>query len=279
MLCLPGPSAETAFRLEKLAAELGRVVAGVRGVTARFEHYVHGADGLSAAEKKVLEALLDYGEPADDGRGEEIHIVPRLGTISPWASKATDIARISGLQVARIERGRAYRLDSARPLSAPELVGVLPLLHDRMTETALTRAPTEAELFASHTPRPAAWIDLMTRGIDAIVAANRDLGLALSDDEIEYLATQFRLLGRNPSDVELMMFAQANSEHCRHKVFNASWIIDGKPADKSLFAMIRNTHAKAPGGVLSAYADNAAVIEGAVADWFYPVPVSGFFGF
>ena len=275
MLCLPGPSAETAFRLEKLAAELGRVVAGVRGVTARFEHYVHGADGLSAAEKKVLEALLDYGEPADDGRGEEIHIVPRLGTISPWASKATDIARISGLQVARIERGRAYRLDSARPLSAPELVGVLPLLHDRMTETALTRAPTEAELFASHTPRPAAWIDLMTRGIDAIVAANRDLGLALSDDEIEYLATQFRLLGRNPSDVELMMFAQANSEHCRHKVFNASWIIDGKPADKSLFAMIRNTHAKAPGGVLSAYADNAAVIEGAVADWFYPVPVIG----
>ena len=272
MLCLPGPAAETAFRLEKLAAGIGRIVPGIRAVAARFEHYVHGAEGLSAADHKVLGALLDYGAPADFGSGAAIHVIPRLGTISPWASKATDIARISGLNVARIERGRAYRLDSARPLSAAELASVLPLLHDRMTETALTRAPTEAELFASHTPRPAAWIDLLARGIDAIVAANRDLGLALSDDEIEYLATQFKLLGRNPSDVELMMFAQANSEHCRHKVFNASWIIDGKPAERSLFAMIRNTHAKAPGGVLSAYADNAAVVEGAVADWFYPVP-------
>jgi len=270
MLCLPGPAAETSFRLEKLAAGIARIVPGVRGISARFEHYVHGADRLGAEKSKVLGALLDYGEPAAEGTGEAIHIVPRLGTISPWASKATDIARISGLNVARIERGRVYRLDSARALSAAERQGVLPLLHDRMTETALTRAPTEAELFASHSPRPAAWIDLLTRGIDAIVAANRDLGLALSDDEIEYLATQFKLLGRNPSDVELMMFAQANSEHCRHKVFNASWIIDGKPADRSLFAMIRNTHAKAPAGVLSAYADHAAVVDGAAADWFYP---------
>ena len=279
MLCLPGPAAETAFRLDKLTAGIGRIVPGIRGIAARFEHYVHGAEDLSAAQRAVLDALLDYGAPAEEGQGTAIHVVPRLGTISPWASKATDIARISGLKVARIERGRVYRLDNARPLSATEIESVLPLLHDRMTETALTRAPTEVELFAAQQPRPAAWIDLLARGIDAIVAANRDLGLALSDDEIEYLATQFKLLGRNPSDVELMMFAQANSEHCRHKVFNASWIIDGKPADKSLFAMIRNTHAQSPGGVLSAYADNAAVVEGAVAEWFYPVPVIAFLPF
>jgi phosphoribosylformylglycinamidine synthase len=143
MLRLPGPAAETAFRLAKLAAEIGRLIPGVRGVAARFEHYVHTRKTLSAAETGVLNALLDYGAGSGpEAAGQAIHIVPRLGTISPWASKATDIARISGLDVARIERGRVYCLDIARPLSAIELAGVLPLLHDRMTETALTEPPT-----------------------------------------------------------------------------------------------------------------------------------------
>jgi phosphoribosylformylglycinamidine synthase len=148
-----------------------------------------------------------------------------------------------------------------------------------MTETPLTSPPREEQLFAEHPPRPVGWIDLLGRGRQALAAANATLGLALSDDEIDYLDEQFRALGRNPSDVELMMFAQANSEHCRHKVFNADWIIDGKPADKSLFAMIRNTHAVSPAGVLSAYADNAAVVAGAAAGWFWPDADSGVYSY
>jgi phosphoribosylformylglycinamidine synthase len=248
----------------------------VTGIAVRFEHFVHVRRELTMHETAVLAALLDYGAPFDgSSAGTAVHVVPRLGTISPWASKATDIAAICGLPVRRIERGRVYYLATQAPLDAAAIAAVLPLLHDRMTETALMHPPDAAQLFGEREPRPVAWIDLMAVGRDALVAANGDLGLALSADEIDYLHAQFTALGRNPSDVELMMFAQANSEHCRHKVFNASWIIGGEPAAKSLFAMIRNTHAVTPAGVLSAYADNAAVVAGRLAGWFWPDPESG----
>ena len=280
MLKLRGPAAETTFRLEKFTAEIGDIVPAVTGIAARFEHYVHLKRPLSEPEMLVLEALLDYGaRTAWDDPVQSLYVVPRLGTISPWSSKATEIARTCGLPVLRIERGRVYGLAVESALSDAEIEKLLPLLYDRMTETPLTVAPTETQLFEARRPRAVSWIDLMGRGAGALVEANIDLGLALSDDEIEYLDSQFRALGRNPSDVELMMFAQANSEHCRHKVFNADWLIDGRPADKSLFAMIRHTHAVSPAGVLSAYSDNAAVVAGATAAWFLPRGQSGTYAY
>ena len=280
MLRLAGPAAETAFRLEKLLAEINRLAPGVSGLSARFEHFVQPERELNERQSKVLSALLDYGTPATvTTDAQSLFIVPRLGTISPWASKATDIARICGLPVVRIERGRIWFVETDTLLDADAVERILPLLHDRMTETALTEPPAAEQLFAEHQSRPVGWVELLERGRDALVEANSELGLALSDDEIDYLEQQFRALERNPSDVELMMFAQANSEHCRHKVFNASWIIDGEQADKSLFAMIRNTHAVSPEGVLSAYADNAAVVAGAKAGWFWPDLASGIYGY
>ncbi|MDX1562820.1 MAG: phosphoribosylformylglycinamidine synthase, partial [Gammaproteobacteria bacterium] len=270
MLELPGPAALTAFRLDKLERQVRASVPAVESVDVRFAHYVDLERSLSTDETQVLDALLDYGDQRNAvTSAHAIHVVPRLGTISPWASKATEIARICGLPVARIERGRDYFFGGGA-LSDADIERLLPLVHDRMTETAMLATPAAETLFARHAPRPVEWIDLLGGGVDALVDANTRLGLALSPDEIEYLNAQFVALGRNPSDVELMMFAQANSEHCRHKVFNASWIIGGEPADKSLFAMIRNTHARSPDGVLSAYADNAAVVAGAEARWFLP---------
>jgi phosphoribosylformylglycinamidine synthase len=314
MLQLAGPPAETAFRLRKLRERLREAVAAVADVRARFEHFVHVPHALEPAQREVLEALLTYGvavrydvaiaaygaetrrghggDPRGDRRGGSradgsaaapsrsrhlMYVVPRLGTISPWASKATDIARVCGLPVTRIERGRVYEIDADRSLGAGDLARLEPLVHDRMTETVLRTAPTEALLFAAHAPRPAASVDVLAGGAAALARANAELGLALSADEIDYLVAQFTALGRNPTDVELMMFAQANSEHCRHKVFNARWVIDGQPAPKSLFEMIRNTHAAAPDGILSAYKDNAAVIRGAEADWWMPDAESGLY--
>jgi len=281
MLQLAGPSAATAFRLEKLLVELRRVVPAVAAVSARFEHFVLFERAPTAAERSVLEALLEYGERvATDGHAEHrVHVVPRLGTISPWASKATDIARLCALPVRRLERGKVFELAASSRLSSTELASLAPLLHDRMTETLLTEAPVREQLFAEHEARPVRTVDVAGGGRAALALANSELGLALSDDEIDYLAAQFGALQRNPTDVELMMFAQANSEHCRHKVFNADWIIDGRRADKSLFAMIRNTHARAPEGVLSAYKDNAAVVAGAASPWFWPDAATNVYGY
>ncbi len=271
MLQLAGPAAETAFRLSKLREQLHARSDAVRDVSVNFLHFAHSHRPLADTERAVLEALLTYGAATEPGRGDqELIVIPRVGTISPWASKATDIARNCGLPVHRLERGRSYWLDLSRPLSGEELGAVLPLLHDRMTETVLTQTVSESDLFAEHRPRPLASIDLLGEGDQALVSANLQLGLALSDDEIDYLADQFGAIGRNPTDVELMMFAQANSEHCRHKVFNATWLIDGEQAKKSLFGMIKNTHARSPQGVLSAYSDNAAVIAGPDATWWAP---------
>ncbi len=276
ILRLPGPAAETEFRLSKMRGQLHSRVDAVRGVTVSFLHFALSPRPLSDRERNVLEALLTYGTPAEAPAGEfELVVIPRIGTISPWASKATEIAWICGLPLHRLERGRAYRLRLSRRLSDTEMERLLPLLHDRMTESVVTDSTREASLFAQSSPRPLTTVNLLGEGEQALADSNRALGLALSAGEIRYLAEQFTAMGRNPTDVELMMFAQANSEHCRHKVFNADWLIDGRPAPKSLFAMIKNTHANAPDGVLSAYEDNAAVVEGPTAAWWIPGVDSG----
>src|SRR5690606_35433004 len=283
MLQLAGPTAETAFRLAKLTARLRERVPAIRGVDARFVHFVHLERALEPAERRVLDALLAYGERTgadrrdEGGQRLEFYVVPRLGTISPWASKATDIARMCSLPVHRIERGRIVTVWAERALEPGDAARIGPLLHDRMTETLLDAAPTESMPFGAPAPRAGTRSDVLGAGRAALERANAELGLALADAEIDYLVEQFSSLGRNPTDVELMMFAQVNSEHCRHKVFNASWIIDGEPAEKSLFQMIRNTHAASPGGVLTAYADNAAVLEGPDAEWWFPDPETGIY--
>ena len=275
-LRLPGPAAETEFRLEKLRGQLQSRVDAVLGVTVSFLHFALSPRPLTEREQTVLDALLTYGMPAEAPAGDfELVVIPRIGTISPWASKATEIARICGLPLQRLERGRAYRLRLSRRLSDTEVERLLPLLHDRMTESVVADSTRESSLFAQSSPKPLAVVDLLGEGERALADCNRALGLALSAGEIRYLAEQFTAMGRNPTDVELMMFAQANSEHCRHKVFNADWLIDGRPAPKSLFAMIKNTHANAPDGVLSAYADNAAVVAGPMAAWWIPGNDSG----
>ena len=275
-LRLPGPAAETAFRLEKLQGQLRSRVDAVTGVTVSFLHFALGSRPLTERERIVLDALLTYGMPAGPPAGDfELVVIPRVGTISPWASKATEIAKICGLPLQRLERGRAYRFRLGGRLRDADTEKLLPLLHDRMTESVVTDPAGEASLFARSSPKPLTTVDVLGGGAPALATCNRALGLALSDGEIDYLAERFAAMGRNPTDVELMMFAQANSEHCRHKVFNADWLIDGRPAPKSLFAMIKNTHANAPGGVLSAYADNAAVVEGPAAAWWMPGADSG----
>ncbi|MBL8539468.1 MAG: phosphoribosylformylglycinamidine synthase, partial [Betaproteobacteria bacterium] len=205
--------------------------------------------------------------------GDLLLVVPRLGTLSPWSSKATDIARHCGLDaVRRIERGVAYTIvtDAAQPLDAAQRGAIAPFLYDRMTETVLDRFEDAARLFQEVTPAPLATVDVLGGGRAALLRANQEMGLALSADEIEYLLENFARIGRNPSDAELMMFAQANSEHCRHKIFNADWVIDGVPQTTSLFGMIRETHRLHPEGTVVAYADNAAVMEGPTIERFYP---------
>jgi phosphoribosylformylglycinamidine synthase len=260
VLQLRGPRALSEFRLAKLLASLQKLDPGLRSVVAEYRYFVQAAGELPAAERRLLERLLDDGTamlPA--AQGETFLVVPRLGTLSPWSSKASDIARNCGLaSIARIERGKLFYLQGAtRDLTA--------LLHDRMTETVLRSFDEAAKLFEQVSPRP-----LVRIAIEEIRQANQRLGLALSEDEVEYLERAYRGMGRDPTDAELTMFAQANSEHCRHKIFNADWILDGQPQPQSLFSMIRHTHAANPQGTVVAYADNAAIIEGRVAQRFYP---------
>ena len=274
MLTLSGAPAVSDFRLAKLLAAIGDRVDHVTRIDSRYVHFADLDRPLAGDERAVLESLLRYG-PADRGRapdGRLLLVVPRFGTVSPWSSKATDIAHVCGLQaVRRLERGVAYHLDSARDFTDAEWSSIAAVLHDRMTESVLHETAEAAALFRHTAPKPLATVPLLTDGRPALVAANTTLGLALSDEEIDYLVEAFRSAGRNPTDVELMMFAQANSEHCRHKIFNAEWIVDGERSEKSLFGMIRNTHARSPRGVLSAYRDNAAVIEGWHGRrWFVP---------
>jgi phosphoribosylformylglycinamidine synthase len=263
-----GARALSDFRLAKLLPELKKSHPAVRGVAAEFWHFVEADAEPQAEEKRVLECLLRYGKPlrGDHARDMLLLIVPRLGTISPWSSKATDIARNCGLKgVRRIERGVAYYLALGSCGPADLQARVAPLLHDRMTESVLTTLEDADGLFRQVAPRALGRVAL--RQLDE---ANARLGLALSEDEIDYLRAAYQSLGRDPTDTELTMFAQANSEHCRHKIFNADWIVDGEKKDQSLFAMIRYTHAANPQGTVLAYSDNAAIVEGSVAQRFYP---------
>jgi phosphoribosylformylglycinamidine synthase len=239
-------------RLARLLASLKKVDSGASAVAAEYRYFVESPSELAASERRVLERLLDDGSPpAPPARGALYLVVPRLGTISPWSSKATDIARNCGLAwVRRIERGVLFHVDSTHP-------GISAALHDRMTQTVLRSLDEAARLFEQVPPRP-----LQRMRVSDLREANRALGLALSEDEIEYLERAYREMGRDPTDAELTMFAQANSEHCRHKIFNADWIIDGARQSHTLFAMIRHTHAVSPQGTVVAYSDNAAVLEG-----------------
>jgi phosphoribosylformylglycinamidine synthase len=285
-LVLDGPAAGSPFRLARVLARLQSLEPAVTAVAARYWHFVRIGAPLDAPAAARLERLLHYGERAGDGlpgANVRLLVVPRLGTTSPWSSKATEIARNCALpQVQRIERAVAYQI-SCRGRSASELRRGQPSweriaasLHDRMTESVLDeqgdRAALAAQLFGPAAAAMASGairrIDLLGQGRQALVRANEQLGLALSEDEIDYLERSFAAMGRDPTDVELMMFAQANSEHCRHKIFNASWTIDGAAPGASLFEMIKATHAAAPQGTVVAYKDNAAVIEGRTANAF-----------
>ena len=260
VLQLRGPRAASEFRLAKLLASLQKVDPGLRSVAAEYRYFVQAERELRADEHGLLERLLDDGTSMLSApRGESFLVVPRLGTLSPWSSKASDIARNCGLgAVSRIERGKVFYVEGrTRDIAA--------LLHDRMTETVLRSFAEAARLFDQVSPRPLEIIP-----VDRIREANRELGLALSDDEIGYLEDAYRAMGRDPTDAELTMFAQANSEHCRHKIFNADWIVDGERQPQSLFSMIRHTHAANPQGTVVAYADNAAIIEGREVERFYP---------
>ncbi len=270
----PGPLALSDFRRQKLFARLQEKVPSISRIDACFVHFTEVSRPLNPDEEACLKRILNYGIPSGSGfQGRLCLVVPRIGTISPWSSKATDIAHSCGLRaVKRLERGIAYGIFSDSGLSASDKSCLAALLHDRMTETVLTDFSEADRLFSHQQPASVGHIDLLHGGMDALIRADRELGLALSKGEMAYLLRRFIELGRNPTDVELMMFGQANSEHCRHKIFNAEWTIDDAPQKSSLFAMIRRTHAAHPEGTLVAYEDNAAVLEGSMACRFYPDP-------
>ena len=265
MLELPGQPALSDFRIAKLIRAMKRVDERVESLQASYVYFVAVSDDLSREERSRLDALLLSGDkPVKIKKGaRQLFVVPRPGTISPWSSKATDIAKACDIDaVDRIERGISYALKFVGKVENDAEKALTPLLFDRMTEAVFGEAGQVAALFEAHDPAPVVIVPLLKDGRDALVAANTELGLALSGDEIDYLVASYTDLDRDPTDAELMMFAQANSEHCRHKIFNASWVIDGKEQDKRLFGMIKSTTEKTPDGVISAYSDNAAVIEG-----------------
>jgi phosphoribosylformylglycinamidine synthase len=293
-----GCAALSVFRLEKLRSTLHAAAPDVVIADTRHCYFTvlrestaknspplsapklpesHGAT-FSSAQAKLLDKVLGLdkysGEPGQAGAMQRVLVVPRLGTISPWSTKATDIAQHCGLSaVLRIERGVVYYLKTpnGRMLTKGEQAAILPLLHDRMTESVLEDIDSAAEkIFRHGEPQALASVDVLKGGSAALAKANLEMGMALSQDEIEYLVENFKKLKRNPTDVELMMFAQANSEHCRHKIFNADWVIDGEAQSMSLFGMIRNTHKVSPQGTVVAYSDNSSVIEGARIERFYP---------
>jgi phosphoribosylformylglycinamidine synthase len=287
LVCFEGGQALSAFRAEGLLAKLRAVQPRIAAVAARHVHWVAFDDPPAREALEKVHGLLEYGEPygsrtgaAKEGKaaeGELIVVMPRLGTVSPWASKATDIARNCGAVLHRVERVIEYRLAleagwlrADKPLAAAEREAVAALLHDRMTESVAFEREAAAHLFFAQSAAPVVHVDVLERGRAALVEADRRFGLALSEDEIDYLVDAFRRLGRDPSDVELMMFAQANSEHCRHKIFNAEFVIDGVREPHTMFGMIRHTERISPRGTIVAYADNAAVMQGHVVQRWGP---------
>ncbi len=270
MEILRGSPALSAFRINKLLSRFKDAHLPVSNIYAEYVHFADLKAPLSADELARLQRLLKYGPTLAENApvGQLILVTPRPGTISPWSSKATDIAHNCALdQVSRLERGVAYYVQSS--LSEQQWQQVAELLHDRMMETVFSNMNDAERLFAHHEPAPVQSVDILNQGRQALVDANIRLGLALAEDEIDYLQDAFTQLGRNPNDIELYMFAQANSEHCRHKIFNADWVIDGEEQPKSLFKMIKNTFETTPDHVLSAYKDNAAVMEGSTVGRFF----------
>ncbi len=277
MEILRGSPALSAFRITKLLSRCQDAHLPVSDIYAEYVHFADVSAPLSAEEHAKLQRLLKYGpslaEHAPEGR--LLLVTPRPGTISPWSSKATDIAHNCGLQqVLRLERGLAFYV-KAPELTEAQWRQLAALLHDRMMETVFSELQQAEQLFAHHQPAPYQSVDVLGAGRAALEQANVRLGLALAQDEIDYLLNAFTGLGRNPTDIELYMFAQANSEHCRHKIFNADWIIDGEQQPKSLFKMIKNTYEQTPDYVLSAYKDNAAVMEGSQVGRFFAAPENG----
>jgi phosphoribosylformylglycinamidine synthase len=271
MACLRGSAALSQFRIEKIQSQLSQNAANIKHFYAEFRHFIWTDVALNEVQKTTLKEILTYGpalsksEQAEDSQGELLLVIPRIGTISPWASRATDIVKHCGLEaVQRVERGIAYfvQTKNGEKLTQEERQQLLPLIHDRMTEMVFASLDDAAKLYHADAPKPLSTVDILQGGKQALVQANSELGLALSPDEVDYLLENFLRMGRNPTDVELMMFAQANSEHCRHKIFNADWVIDGAQQEISLFGMIRNTHKLNPGSTVVAYSDNSSIVEG-----------------
>ncbi|MEA3406227.1 MAG: phosphoribosylformylglycinamidine synthase [Pseudomonadota bacterium] len=273
-----GKSAHSDYRMNQLLTKL-KTVGKIDAIRSQFIYFIDLDGALTDTEVSHLKVLLNNSEECFDAElvAGSCVVTPRLGTISPWASKATDITHTCGIEhIHRIERGVVYFMQGVAEAEQPAMEA---LLHDRMMEQVFHEfAPLEG-LFSHQSPKPYSTVDILGGGRDALVAANATMGLALSSDEIDYLVDAFNGLKRNPVDAELMMFAQANSEHCRHKIFNADWTIDGEDKPNSLFGMIRNTYQKNPEGVLSAYSDNAAVVEGYKATRFFPNPDGHQYGY
>ncbi|ENM5727748.1 phosphoribosylformylglycinamidine synthase [Vibrio mimicus] len=272
-----GSPALSEFRVNKLLTACREQHLPVTGIYAEFMHFADLKAELNPQELEKLEKLLTYGPTIQEHepQGLLLLVTPRPGTISPWSSKATDIAHNCGLRsIKRLERGTAYYVETETPLTEVQVVTLKTLLHDRMMEVVFAELTDAQQLFSVAEPAPMSQVDVLAGGRRALEEANVSLGLALAEDEIDYLVENFIKLGRNPNDIELMMFAQANSEHCRHKIFNADWTIDGVKQDKSLFKMIKNTFEQTPDYVLSAYKDNAAVMTGSTVGRFFPDPDS-----
>ena len=267
---LRGASALSLFRIQKLAQKAAALGLPQAEIASEYWYFVSSPAPLDAAQTEKLQALLSAVRVDTPAAGQSLFLItPRIGTISPWSSKATDIAHNCGLDgVERIERGMAVYVSGS--LHGNERAQWASLLHDRMTESVLPDFQSAEQLFAAHEDQSFDTVDVLGGGRAALEAADKNMGLALSSDEIDYLVENYRALNRNPSDVELMMFAQANSEHCRHKIFNADFILNGEKQPKSLFRMIRDTHEASPQGTVVAYKDNSSVIEGAEIERFYP---------
>ncbi len=264
-----GGNALSDFRVQQLLPRLAAISPQIQGLSARFVHLAATEATLDATQQQTLAALLTYGEPAHKlPAGTLLVVTPRFGTVSPWASKATDIAHNCGLQLKRIERITEFHLQlkdgllSKAALTPEQLAAVADVLHDRMTESVMRTRDEALGLFTELHPAPIERVDVLTGGEVALQEANKRWGLALAEDEMAYLVNAFTQLKRNPTDVELMMFAQANSEHCRHKIFNAEFTIDGEAQSHSLFGMIRHTEKTSPQYTVVAYSDNASIMEG-----------------
>ena len=278
MLRIRGSQAYSSFRITKLLDSIRPSFPSILQINTEYQHLVdlrNSSQGLNETAADTLDQLLRYGPAmaAVEHSGQTVFVFPRFGTISPWSTKATDIAHHCGLaEIARIERGIAFYITAEPALSGAELQHLAPFLHDPMTESVVMELADAQQLFVQEEPRALFEVPLLSSGKQALIAANQELGLALSDAEIDYLDEQYKNLGKNPTDVELMMFAQVNSEHCRHKIFNADWIIDGEQQEYSLFRMIRETHKQNPEGTLVAYSDNSSVLVGSNAERFFADP-------